>query len=327
MTTNTYVLNDRPYSLYTSLEQALQFDPTKNYLFDLSYLGMIQLQGDNSQAFLQGQLTTDVASVQPTQMKPGALCNIKGRILALVDVLQWNGLKLILPEDMVEATLTNLAKTAMFSRIKLSQKPMPHVLGFYCQNPNDLMPSTISLPESLYHVNQTEAICIYTIGPKLHIILLDDFNMDSIKQPFIARNQWKGSLAWHKLQLLNEMYELYPVSRGLFLPHRLELHNTERISFNKGCYLGQEIIARTHYRAKLKHEMKLFIISSAQTLRSGLKLISTDEPSIEVGELVDFCPIGKDKVLIAASVLKDNLPAHCFIEGHDKEVALVPLDD
>ncbi|GGI77010.1 CAF17-like 4Fe-4S cluster assembly/insertion protein YgfZ [Legionella impletisoli] len=325
MKPNSYTINQRPLSLYSTLENELQFEATKNYLFDLSYLGLVQVEGDNSKSFLQGQLTCDVANIQPDHMKPGALCNLKGRILALMDVLQWHGVKLVLPKDMIDLTLSDLAKTAMFSRVKLSEQPIKKILGFYCQNSEDLMPSMIEVPETLHQVKQTEGYCIYRISSKLHIILLDHQDIDPIKEPFITNKQWKGSLAWHKLQLLDHLYELYPESTGVFLPHRLGLHNTERISFNKGCYRGQEIIARTHYRAKLKHEMRLYIIKSQEALHVGQPLFSTDEPRLEIGELVDYCPIGNDQTMIAASVLIENDSPQCYIGDHLQAVKLVPI--
>jgi folate-binding protein YgfZ len=116
------------------------------------------------------------------------------------------------------------------------------------------------------------------------------------------------------LQLKQQRIEIYPESRAVFLPHRLGLHQRDYISFNKGCYKGQEIIARTHYKATLKHELKVFTIQTDATLKSGLRLLAPDSDQ-EIGELVDYAPIGDGLYLIAASILIDS-DKHARIDGH-----------
>ena len=121
-------------------------------------------------------------------------------------------------------------------------------------------------------------------------------------QPFLEKNQWRGSLAWHALQLEQKQMSIYPESRGLFLPHRLELHQSGHINFNKGCYKGQEIIARVHYRSKPKHKLHLLTITTEQSLRSGDVLLSEEKQ--EIGLIIDYSPIRDNtyRVLISQAL-------------------------
>lgn len=312
-----YLINNRILTRYKPIEQELILPLQTNYLFDLSYLGVIDVGGDKALDFLQGQLTCDVHSVSERHMIQGAQCNLKGRILALMDIISWQGIKLILPKDLIEPTLSSLNKTAMLSRVSLKENTKWELLGFYLQNQED----TISeLPDALYEVTQKPQYACYHLGHSFFIYIAEVQWANEIKKQFMEKNQLLGSLAWHTLRLKHHQFEIYPESRGLFLPHRLGLHQTLYLSFNKGCYKGQEIIARMHYKATLKHEMNLYVIDTEEPIHSGQKLFK--EPAgPELGELVDFSPLDKNRYLVALSIL-NNAGQLVFFEGHDNPLIL-----
>ena len=299
-----YIINSRPYISAEALPHELSVEPHKNYLFDLSYLSGIHIQGAGALEFLQGQLSCDTREVTSIQMQQGAMCNLKGRVLALVDVIQSDsyGVQLILPSDLIEDTKASLAKTALFSRVALHDAQDYGLLGFYVQNPDDICPPHIMLPNSPYAVSQASNYYCYHLDKHCYIFLVPTAEISLLSQPFKEKSQWRGSLAWHALQLQHQRIDIYPESRGIFLPHRLGLQDRGYINFKKGCYKGQEIIARTHYKAKLKHEMRLFTFNTDEVLSSGQRLVDPDTNQ-DVGELVDFCPLGNKTFLIAASVL------------------------
>jgi tRNA-modifying protein YgfZ len=315
-----YEINSRQLVASAPLSSELKYEPTKNYLFDLSYLRCLRLLGERAQEFIQGQISCDVREVSIKQMRQGAFCNLKGRVLALLDVLNCNGnsIDLILPNDLLADTQVSLAKTAMFSRVSLRQVNDYQILGFYLQNDNDTIPFDLKLTNAPYEVISSEKYCCYCLGRGFYIFLVMAEEFENVRERFREKSQWKGSLAWHALQLQQKRIEIYPESRGMFLPHRLGLQLSGYLSFNKGCYKGQEIIARTHYRAKLKHELKVFTIETCEPLRSGLKVFSN---TIEIGELVDFCPIGEGRFIISISVLFEH-PSEVLIEGHEVPVKL-----
>ncbi len=322
MTTANYPINAREYTCFTPIENELSFEKNTNYLFELSYLAGIHIEGEAAQIFLQGQVTCDVNEVSLQQCRQGALCNLKGRILALLDIVQWqqHGFQLIVPADILHQTQANLAKTALFSRVTLTAKANYQMFGFYLQNEMDTTPMDENLPSNKYECIQGEHYCGYYIGDNLFIFMVETEQVRDFTQPFIKRSQWRGSLAWHALQLASKHLEIYPESRGLFLPHRIDLQHTQYLSFNKGCYKGQEIIARTHYRAKLKHGLKIYTIQTDAALQSGQKIFS-ENGTTEVGELVDYCPIGNNAYLIATSIVLEA-PSKIKLEHHSDLIVL-----
>lgn len=316
MIMTAYQINNRQLTAFASLPEELIYDSTKNYLFNLDYLAGIHVAGERAQEFLQGQLSCDLREVNEHEIRQGAMCDLKGRILALLDVVRWSGrgFQLILPRDLLSGTKATLAKTAMFSRVILNPESSYQLFGFHLQNENDLLPFNLKLSNTPYKVIQEDSYCCYCLGNQFYIFLVDVAHAQTLRDEFATCSQYRGSLAWHALQLQQKRIEIYPKSRGLFLPHRLGLQLSGYLSFNKGCYKGQEIIARTHYRAKLKHELKIFKICTNQTLHSGQKIFN-DEAKVEVGELVDFCPISNNEYLIAASVAFE-CPEKALLEGH-----------
>jgi len=322
MTTANYPINSREYTCFTPIKNELTFEKNINYLFELSYLAGLHIQGELAQPFLQGQVTCDVKEVSLQQCRQGALCNLKGRILALLDIVHWerHGFQLIVPTDLLHQTQASLAKTAMFSQVTLSPNANVQLFGFYLQNEMDTTPMDEKLPTNRYDCVQGEHYCGYHLGDNLFIFMVDNEHVKDFTHPFIKRSQWRGSLAWHALQLANKHLEIYPESRGLFLPHRIDLQHTQYLSFNKGCYKGQEIIARTHYRAKLKHGLKVFTVQTDAALQSGQKILSADGAT-EVGELIDYCPLGNNTYLIATSIVLEA-PSKIKLEHHSELITL-----
>ena len=324
MTTLDIQINNRSLSAFSPLTSELTYDNKKNYLFDLSYLTGIHVGGEQAQQFLQGQLSCDLREVNHHQMRQGALCDLNGRVLALLDIVNWKdrGFQLILPKDLQAATQAALAKTALFSRATLQPSIQYICLGFHLQNPLDIQPFDHQLSNTAYEVIYQTNACCYCLGNNFYIFLIDPSEAPAVRDQFIKNNQWRGSLAWHALQIEYQRVDIYPESRGLFLPHRLGLQLSGYLSFNKGCYKGQEIIARMHYRAKLKHELKIFKIKMASPLYSGQKIFS-DQGKTEIGEIIDYSPIGNSEFIIAASIIFEH-PNQAQI--HDEVVILDPND-
>lgn len=304
ITTIQQMINNRPLTRFEPLANELTYSAQKNYLFDLDYLGALKLEGENALEFLQGQITCDVNKISSKQISQGALCNLKGRVMALLDVLNWNGLHLVLPNDLLLETQNSLSKPAMFSRVKINSSSSYKLFGLYLQNAQDIIPLNLALPNKHHELASDEQGCIYCLTENLYIVITRESNTEKVAEPFIKNAQWRGSLAWHVLQLQHKMTEIYPETRGLFLPHRLDLHETDYLDFQKGCYKGQEVIARMHYRAKLKHKMRIYTIQANQILKSGDKILSS-EGDKEIGELIDFSPLADNNWLIAASMLID----------------------
>lgn len=295
------LINDRDYSTKQDLKDELCFAQHLNYLFQLDYLTTLSITGNEPLQYLQGQLTSDISKVTQDNMQPGAICNIKGRILTLLNIFFWDdSYNLLLPKDMANKTQKTLTKTAMFSRVNIKPNTEFTAFGFYLQNSSSAIPFNTQLPDDIHSARSFENYLCYKIAEKLFIFIVKSEQCAELLKSFPTKQQ-HSELAWHSLTLKESIFEIYPNSTAVFLPHRLNLQNSEYISFNKGCFVGQEIIARTHYRAKLKHSMFLYKLETTEKLYAGQKIYNPED-SKELGELVDIAILSENTYLLATSL-------------------------
>lgn len=325
MHVTTHLINNRAYTSHFPLIEEYDFHPSKNYLFDLSYLTLINVTGEKTASFLQGQLSCDVHAVTQSVFQQGALCSLQGRILALLKVIYWQQYQLILPSDLSEATVKSLSRAAALSRVSLEQNTSPfRCYGLMVANDKDLLPEKITLPQETFSVIQTDNIFCACLGKDqqgraLYFLLQQTDLQNTWIEQFSQNKQFRGSLAWHHHLLAQKQVEIYFNTRGLFLPHRLDLDRLDYINFHKGCYKGQEIIARTHYKARRKHELYCWTIQANEPLQAGQNLL--DPNGISAGELVDYSPSEADNFRVVVS-MKLDYPTQLRLENQTRPIEL-----
>jgi len=301
---STHPINGRNHTVCSSVEEELTPGVGENGVYALDYLSILCVNGDLVHDFLQGLLTCDVREVNAHRMRPSALCNVQGRIIACLDLIEWHDkLYLIFPSDLTPHIMRRLTRAAQLSRVKLEAVDDYRMIGCYPHDTNAPLFDT-PWPSSSCDLIASDDYACYRLNQRmLHAIVKKSFKP--------ACPPMRGSLAWHTLRLQHGGFEIYPESSGLFLPHRLDLHQTPSLNFNKGCYLGQEIIARMQYRSKPKHGMQTFIAHTKELLAPGFKLSNNQN---EWGEVVDSSPLNHNTSLFSASVLFDS-PQHGVLQG------------
>ncbi len=197
---------------------------------------MLEVKGEDAARLLQGQLTADMVKLTPGQSAGAALCNPKGRILALMRVLRTEGGFLIRTAADNQATLLEtLKKYAVF--FKVSIQPLSDCGVLYS--------SAAGLPgfDALYDRQRPDA--------SREVWVCSSALTEWLESPQAQR----GDEAWRRSQIRCGEPTVYGASSGEYLPHALSLDLSSMISFDKGCYTGQEIVARTHYRGKSKRRL------------------------------------------------------------------------
>lgn len=199
-------------------------------IISLSHLGLLKVSGTGALALLQGQVTCDVKEISPTHSSLGALCNPQGRIISLFRLFIFeDAYYLQMLREMVPITFNILKKYAVFFKVELMDaSDMLLQWGWIGKNNHNYSKDTVVIPisESRYAV----------IG----------------KQQFTPNTTLQ---TWFQLDMEEHLPTIYPDTSEKFLPHELNLPQLNAISFTKGCYTGQEIIARMQYRGKLKKQL------------------------------------------------------------------------
>jgi folate-binding protein YgfZ len=263
------------------------------YMFcTLPHLGMIKIQGKDAKKFLQGQLTCDVENLVPTQSCMGAHCTPQGRVISLFYLfLLDEAYYLLMHKEMVPIAMNALKKYAVFFKTELSDASTSLFILGSQQSPALLPQSILSIPLS---PTSTRHFIICKTREELSKL---DISTD-IQE-------------WHYQNIEEKIPTIYPQTSGKFLAHELNLDKLNAIHFDKGCYTGQEIIARMHYRSKLKTRLRKAIINSNNlTFSVGLDIYTKQNNiTTSCGMLVDFCQ-KKDThryyLLIALNELNNN---------------------
>ena len=224
---------------------------------------LLHLQGPDALTFLQGQVTCDTRKLSPAVALPGACCTVQGRVVAdfLLCTPVEDHLVLRLRRD-IRATLADvLAKYIVFSKATLdSGREDWQVLA--CWGPG--APAALreifgALPREQYGVCSGDG---YTL------IQIDEAGLQFecyLQQGEVVRLQPQleqlmeadTESNWQSLQIANGIARIEAGTTGEFIPQMLNYDVTGHISFNKGCYTGQEVVARMHYRGKPKRRLYL----------------------------------------------------------------------
>jgi folate-binding protein YgfZ len=257
-------------------------------IMDLSHLGLLKITGEDAKKFLQGQLTCNIEEISSTQSRLGAHCNPKGRIIFLFLLFYFqNNYYLQMPHEMIPIAIQSLKKYAVFFKVQLHDASGELIsIGYSAENLNQF---THPLPENQDETIQTNDLLIIKIlGKKTRYMLCGKIEtLSPLWKKMISETPYISSDHWKCLDIEAGLANIYPETSENFLPHELNLHIFNAISFDKGCYTGQEIIARMHYRGKLKNQLQHIMIESATLPLRGSDLENTHNP------IVDFCKKGK----------------------------------
>lgn len=230
------------------------------------YYGLLKISGADASSFLQGQLTCDIGKSSSQEFLLGGHCNLKGRLRALFRIFKENDVFFLqAPKSLLDFALTELKRYARFSKVNISheneESSPTQIIGLI--GINDISQFLAELPVSL--------------NPEISIVKIPHFQSDS--QNFQAGSQTRYEIIGSTSRLQNfltilpniskvqnfESWKLADIRDGLpevwselseqLLPHYIHLPKLKAVSFTKGCYCGQEIIARMEYRGNIKKGM------------------------------------------------------------------------
>ncbi|HEY5604751.1 MAG TPA: folate-binding protein [Gammaproteobacteria bacterium] len=265
---------------------------SQDVLCDLTHLGFISAAGDDAQKFLQNQLSNDINQVSEQRSQLNAYCTAKGRALALFRVYRFHdNYYLQLPVERIEAALKRLRMFVLMSKVKL-QDATGQWLAFGLAGPTAaqrLQTITPSIPSQDDACSSTDNLLITKIrGRPARYIIAGDYDSITTAWNTLKHNAVLcGNPAWSYLDIQAGVPQIYNENVEEFVPQMLNLHSIDGISFQKGCYPGQEVVARMHYLGKLKRRMYLAHTASDQPPRAGDLLFNVDDQSEQgIGRVV-----------------------------------------
>jgi len=273
--------------------QEIKIATTDDVITDLSYIGLISAQGNDAQTFLQGQLTNDVRDVTGQHSQLSGYCSPKGRLLAIFRLfLNDDKYYLQLPAELLQPVIKRLGMYVLRSKVTLedASHSMVHI-GLSGPKSDSLLKVSIGeLPQDVDQVIAASKIIVIRIpGIQPRYELFGP--VDGIKQLWEQLSMHAtpvGSGCWKRLDIMAGIPVIYAKTMDSFVPQMVNLETLEGISFKKGCYTGQEVVARLHYRGNLKRRMYLAHADSPIAPQAGDTLYSPDAGDAEgTGIIVD----------------------------------------
>ncbi|MEE4278036.1 MAG: folate-binding protein [Halieaceae bacterium] len=284
---------------------------TDLYLTDLPAEALIHLRGANISGFLQGQLTCDLRPLSTDRALRGALCNVKGRVISDLWVIQVDDQHCLLRlrRSLAADFVAHLAKFARFSRIDVSLDERSHALaGLYGGGiglvAGGSVGDCIRQASTLLLLSGREQAQMISLGgddeaPSPGALGLADASCDP------------GTEAhWHARDLLEGHYAIEAHDREQYTPQALNYDERGLVSFNKGCYTGQEVVARLHYKGRSKQRLQVYRCAADRAPEVGSPV--RDRNDAEVGRILRSEALGATGspgdavVLVAAMVAADH---------------------
>lgn len=205
-------------------------------IVNLSHRALLCISGEDAEDFLQKQLSNDITSLTELVVQLNAYCTHQGKIVALFYVFKIKAnYYLSFPPDLLEKVKKRLAMFVLNARVKISDVSKNFsLLGLIDEKLSSNLGKLIT-----YHKNQQWLLLDKSIP-------LTKFNLDDIE-------------AWQLINIKKKLPDVYLDTSEKFIPQMLNLDVDEiGVNFQKGCYPGQEIVARLHYLGKAKRRLATF---------------------------------------------------------------------
>ncbi len=251
---------------------------------DLCHMGLISAQGEDAEKFLQGQFSNDVRQVSDSHSQLSAYCSPKGRMLAGFRIFRRGDIYyLSMPRERVEATLKRLRMFVLMSRVTLEDASETFVhIGVSGPDAVKEVQQAVGIPPQAQNEVTThgQVSIIHLPGPHPRFELygpLDD--MKKVWSTLNVRCAPVGAGPWELLDILAGIPSVYEATVEAFVPQMTNLQLIGGVSFKKGCYTGQEVVARMQYLGKLKRRMYLARVHADTPPRPGDELASPQSES------------------------------------------------
>ncbi|MBI2383197.1 MAG: folate-binding protein YgfZ [Gammaproteobacteria bacterium] len=255
------------------------------------HLGVIRVGGRDADTFLQGQLSNDLRGLTPDTGQLASLNSPKGRMLAVLHLLRRpDGVHLLVERCILDATLRRLRMYVLRAQVTLEDlSGRCAVLGLAGPAAaGALAAAGLPAPEApmaCAQAGETAVLRRHGHVPRW-TVLHPASDVAALWSRLAAQAAPAGTNAWKLLDIRAGVPTVYVETQDHFVPQMANLDQLGGISFNKGCYTGQEVVARVHYLGEIKR--RLFRLrAGADEIEPGMPVYDAEADGQNVGEVVD----------------------------------------
>lgn len=289
-------------------------------LTPLINFGCLEITGEDAATFMQEQFTCDITKISEKKFSLSAYCNEQGRIVATGFVGMFNGKYIfITPKNLLAHTIQKLTQYSFFSNVYINKLEKFMLLGCIGTLQTDKLP-TSNLEVSTVSA-KTHALCI-DLQHEIYIFFGMQDDVLPYQEKILKDDQTTLLLdlnLWEKHNIEAGIAHIYPDTLEKITPHMLNYHNKDAISFTKGCFLGQEIIARTQHRGKSKRKLftaKISITNNSIKVGSNI----TTRKGDAAGIIISSSMLNPEEALALAVISDHSIKEKLMCEGNELEL-------
>ncbi|MEO8716595.1 MAG: folate-binding protein [Burkholderiales bacterium] len=268
---------------------------------ELQRLGLLSCKGDEARAFLHAQLTSDVAALADGESRIAGWCTAKGRLLAtFVVFMRGDDFLLQVPRELAPAVAKRLSMFILRTKAKLVDASSEWAqFGVWGDGAAERLSSRgLSVPQGSMRVAQADSGSVVQVASQRYWAVVPVAQRERVAA--IANVTDEGAWALEEIRAGRPQVTL--ATQDLFVPQMVNLERLGAVDFKKGCYPGQEIVARTQYRGVLKRRMARARVAAQAA--AGDELFADDLPGQASGVVVNAAPVpeGGSELLAVAQI-------------------------
>ncbi len=243
----------------------------------------IRVGGDDRLTFLQGQLTQDLTALTAAGSLPGAWCNPKGRVLATLRLIDAGDcVHLVAPATSEAELQRRLAMYRLRADVSLDTNPALAALAFSAETFAER--AAALLPPAGESCRNADGVCVVRPLPTAAYVEVYG-HADALRALDLDTTAALSVPDWHAARIGAGLVEIGAEVAEQFTPHMLNLDRTGYLSFEKGCYTGQEVVARTEHLGRVKRRINRYRLDGA-TAAPGDRLTAD---GADLGTVVNAC--------------------------------------
>lgn len=270
----------------------------------LDHEGVLAVSGADAAKLLQGQLTCNLNYLNANASSLGARCTPKGRMISSFRIVPLGERFLLaMARELVEPQLADLKKFAVFFKAQVTDDSAAWVRFGLSQGDGALLALGLDLPQADGSVAHAGELLAVRLRDGRAEVWAPAAEADTLQQRLAAQLRQGNLNDWLLAQVRAGVGQVFGATRELFIPQMLNLQSLGGVSFKKGCYSGQEIVARMQYLGRLKRRLYRLQLEGDALPVAGAELFSPVHGSA-VGE-VALAARGADGIELLA-VLQDN---------------------
>jgi tRNA-modifying protein YgfZ len=264
----------------------------QNGAVDLSAFSFVRVHGADAQTFLNAQLTNDVNALAVGGMQLNAWCNPKGRVLTVLAVMRRaEDYLLQLPSGLRDAIVKRLRMYVLRSKVVVEPVDGVACIGLLGPHAGAALERTMgALPADGHGFAEVGGYQIARLRgavPRFQVIC-SSADAETLRAQLALPTA--SDDAWRREDILSGIPWIFPETSEMFVAQTLNLDLVGAISFTKGCYPGQEIVARVHYRGRLKERMFRAYVTGHTAPAPGQPVYAPDMGTQTTGHVVTATP-------------------------------------